>query len=221
MLRSRRSSDAVLVLGLGRFGGAVAQQLVDLGLEVLAVDADTARVQEWADRLTHVVQGDTTSEEVLRQVGAGEFGRAVVGIGDLEASILTVTALVDLGVGEVWAKALTPAHGRILERVGATSVVYPEHEMGRRVAHQVSGRAVDFFVVGGFALAEVHVDADLAGKALRETRLRSREGVSVLAHSKDGTSFDVVSADTVPALGDLLVVAGECGAVERFTAQHC
>lgn len=221
MLRARRSPDAVLVLGLGRFGSAVAQQLVELGLEVLAVDSDPVRVQDWADRLTYVVQGDTTSEDVLRQLGVDEFARAVVGIGDIEASILTVAALVDLGVREVWAKALTPAHGRILERVGARQVVRPEHEMGRRVAHQVSGRAVDFFVVGGFALAEVRVPAELAGRSLRESRLRTEQGVSVLAHSTDGRSFDVVSASTTPALGDLLVVAGRRADVERFTARLC
>lgn len=211
----------MLVLGLGRFGSAVAASLVDLGLEVLAVDADAGRVQEWAERLTHVVQGDSTDLAVLRQLGAAEFGRAVVGIGNLEASILTVTALRDAGVREIWAKALTTAHGRILDRVGAEHVVFPEHEMGERVAHQVSGRAVDFFVVGGFALAEVRVTDELAGRSLRETAVRSREGVSVLAHSTDGTDFDVVTADTVPSAGDLIVVAGRREDVERFTARHC
>lgn len=220
MLRSRRSAGAVLVLGLGRFGGAVADQLEQLGTEVLAVDDDLVRVQDWADRLTHVVQGDSTSAELLRQLGGDEFARAVVGIGDLESSILTVSALVDLGVGEVWAKALTTQHGRILERVGATHVVYPEHEMGRRVAHQVTGRAVDFFSTGQFAIAEVRVGEDLAGRPLRATQLRSRKGVSVLARSTDGAAFEVVSADTTPQAGDLLVVAGRRDDVEAFTARH-
>lgn len=222
MLRARRSSDTVLVLGLGRFGGAVAQQLVDLDLEVLAVDADAGRVQEWADRLTHVVQGDSTDPAVLTQLGAGEYSRAVVAIGDLEASILTVTALVDLGVPQIWAKALTSAHGRILERVGAHTVVFPEHEMGRRVGHQVSGRAVDFFRVGAFALAEVRVSPELAGGTLRERRLRTEHAVSVLALSGDGgATFDVAHADAELRAGDLLVVAGREQDVERFTARYC
>ncbi|MCA1680239.1 MAG: TrkA family potassium uptake protein, partial [Actinobacteria bacterium] len=123
--------NGILVLGLGRFGGAIAETLVKLGHEVLAVDVDHKIVQSYAGRLTHVVEADTTDEEALRQIGADEFDCAVVAIGThIEASILTTSVLVDLGVETIWAKAITVAHGRILERVGATRVVLPEHEMG-------------------------------------------------------------------------------------------
>lgn len=220
---SRRSApDAVLVVGLGRFGSAVAEQLVDLGLEVLAVDRDADRVQHWADRLTHVVQADATQAEVLEQLGAEEFDRAVVGIGDLEGSILTATALVDLGLREVWAKALTAQHGRILERVGVHHVVLPEHEMGQRVAHQVTGRMLEFLVVEGrFALSEVRVPERLAGRSLRESRLRDETGVSVLAIGRPGGDFAVATSDTVPQAGELLVVAGRRQDVEEFSASYC
>ena len=123
----------VLVIGLGRFGSAVAHELERLGFEVLGIDADAKLVQAHADVLTHVVQADTSDNvEVLLQLGAAEFDSAVVGIGsDVEASILTTAALVDVGIPNIWAKAVTASHGRILSRIGAHHVVYPEHEMGQ------------------------------------------------------------------------------------------
>ena len=125
------SEDAVVVIGLGRFGGAVALSLAELGHEVLGIDESADIVQSWADRLTHVVQADTTDSETLRRLGVREFSRAVVAIGtDIEASVLTVLALTDLGVPDIWAKALEPKHGRILERTGAHHVIYPEADIG-------------------------------------------------------------------------------------------
>ena len=116
----------VLVVGLGRFGAAVAQSLVRLGHEVLAVDERADIVQRFAGEFTHVVAADTTDTEALRQIGADQFTRAVVGIGtDIEASVMTVLSLVDLGITEVWAKAINAKHARILERVGATHIVRP------------------------------------------------------------------------------------------------
>ena len=150
------NQTGMLVLGLGRFGGAIATTLEELGYEVLAVDADPKIVQSYAGRLTHVVEADTTDEEALRQVGAADFNCAVVAIGThIEASILTTTVLLDLGVQTIWAKAISSPHARILERVGATRVVRPEHEMGERVAHLVAGRALNYIEFeDGFALVE-------------------------------------------------------------------
>ena len=137
--RKHRTSEAssIVVIGLGRFGTAVAQSLVQMGKEVLAIDEDFDLVQRWADELTHVVQADSTDEEALRQLGVGDFDRAVVAIGaDIEASVLTVLALAESGVADIWAKAITRKHGQILERVGAHHVVFPERSMGERVAHR-------------------------------------------------------------------------------------
>ena len=121
----------IVVIGLGRFGSSLAHTLVDMDYEVLGADFDEQIVQEHAGSLTHVVQADTTSERALRQIGAGDAVTAVVCIGtDIESSVLTTTALVDLGVRNVWAKAITTAHGRILHRVGAHRVVFPEAAMG-------------------------------------------------------------------------------------------
>ena len=146
MAKSAESPTApVLVIGLGRFGSSVAKSLVRLGHEVLAVDERPDIVQKFAGEFTHIVSADSTDTEALRQIGAEQFRRAVVGIGtDIEASVLTVLSLSDLGVAEIWAKAISGKHAAILERVGATHVVRPESDMGKRVAHLVTGTMTDY-----------------------------------------------------------------------------
>lgn len=210
--------EPVLVIGLGRFGGALAETLVSMGHEVLAVDSSPARVQRFAGQLTSVVEADSTSEEALRQVGAADFRSAVVAIGaDMEASILTVAVLVDLGIEHICAKAMTRAHGRILQRVGATKVVFPEHDMGERVAHMVSGRMIDYLELDdSYALAETSPPQGLVGRTMGEYGVRARHDVTVVCHKPAGGSFSTATADTRVQAGDLLVVAGACDAVERF-----
>lgn len=207
-----------MVLGLGRFGGSVAKELVRLGVEVLGVDASAELVQEFADDLTHVLQGDTTNEETLRQMGAGDFGIAVVGIGtDMEASILTTSALATIGVSKIWAKAVSEAHGRILERVGADHVVYPEHEMGQRVAHLVGGRIIDWFQLDPeFAMVETQVPSEAVGRTLADAQLRAKYGVTVVYIKPVGEAFTHATADTVLCEGDVLVVAGPTRKAEAF-----
>lgn len=212
------SGDQVLVVGLGRFGGGVAEELISLGFEVLGVDGDAGRVQSLADELTHVVQADTTTEEALRQLGAADFRIAVVGIGtDIEASILTTAALADIGVPNIWAKAVTAPHGRILERVGAHHVVFPEQEMGQRVAHLVGRRIIDWFQLDPeFAMVETEAPAELIGRSLSEVGLRGRYGVTVVCIKPVGQGFTYATADSVIAEGDVLVVAGPTEAAEAF-----
>jgi trk system potassium uptake protein TrkA len=217
-LASNVPDNGVLVVGLGRFGSALAETLVDLGHEVLGVDSDAENVQRNADLLTHVVEADGTDEEVMRQLGAGEFGRAVVGIGtDLEASVLTTSVLVDLGVPDIWAKAVTVPHGRILQRVGAHHVVFPEHDMGRRVAHLVTGRMIEFVQLDeGFALVELRPPAQIVGRSLADAQVRSRHKVTVVCIKPKGGSFTYATPETVPGPDDILVVAGETDRVEGF-----
>jgi trk system potassium uptake protein TrkA len=210
--------NGVLVVGLGRFGTALATTLMDLGHEVLGVDSDADNVQRNADLLTHVVEADATDEEVMRQLGAGEFGRAVVGIGtDLEASILTTAVLAGLQVPDIWAKAITAPHGRILERVGAHHVVYPEHDMGRRVAHLVTGRMIEFVQLDeGFALVELRPPRQIVGRSLGDAQVRNRYGITVVCIKPKGGSFTYATPDTVPGTDDILVVAGETDRVKGF-----
>jgi trk system potassium uptake protein len=208
----------VLVVGLGRFGSALAAELIAVGFEVLGVDGDGKRVQEMAAVLTHVVEADSTDPVVLRQLGVAEFSTAVVGIGtDIEASILTTAALADAGVDRIWAKAVSAAHGRILERVGAHTVVFPEHDMGTRVAHRLSGRVIDWFQLDEhFAMVETGAPARLLGKTLAEVGLRANYGVTVVAVKPAGEGFTYATADTVLREGDLLVVAGPPRQAEAF-----
>jgi trk system potassium uptake protein len=217
-LASNVPDNGVLVVGLGRFGTALATTLVELGHEVLGVDADAENVQRNADLLTHVVEADATDEDVMRQLGAGEFGRAVVGIGtDLEASILTTSVLAGLEVPDIWAKAITVPHGRILERVGAHHVVFPEHDMGRRVAHLVTGRMLEFVALDeGFALVKLKPPKQVVGRSLGDAQVRSRYGVTVVCIKPEGGSFTYATQETVPGPDDVLVVAGETDRVEGF-----
>ena len=211
-------ADAVLVVGLGRFGGSLARTLVGMGIEVLAVDADPRLVQKAADVLAHVVEADATDPATLRQLGAHEFDTAVVAIGsDVEASVLVTAALLDVGVRRVWAKAISDQHARILERVGANRVFRPESEMGERVAHLVSGRMLEYISLdAGFVLAELAAPRSLVGKALGEIGLRAKYRVTVVCIKHPGDSFTYAEASTVVQDGDLLVIAGAPADVDRF-----
>lgn len=214
------TGDSVVVVGLGRFGGSVANSLVRLGHDVLGIDENPELVQEWSERLTHVVQADATRSDVLRQLGVHEFAHAVVGIGnDIEASVLTVLALEDLGVADIWAKATTAKHGRILERTGAHHVIYPEAAMGERVAHLVTGKMIDFIEFDdGFAIAKTNAPVEAHGKTLSESALRSKYGVTVVGVKRHRADFTYAKADTIVEAGDILIVSGSTAVVEQFAA---
>jgi trk system potassium uptake protein TrkA len=215
--RPTQPSEEILVIGLGRFGGRLALELVELGHDVLGVDVDETIVQRYAPLLTKAISADTTSVDVLEQLRVTAFNHVVVGVGDVEASILTVAELVTLGVTDIWAKAVTESHRRILEKVGATHVVLPEHEMGRRVAHRVTGKVMDFIELDeAFALVETRIPAQLAGLTLRDANLRAEHGVTVVCVKPAGGSFTYATPETVLGEGTLLLVAGDTDRVERF-----
>jgi trk system potassium uptake protein TrkA len=210
----------VVVVGLGRFGGAVAESLTRLGHEVLAIEENLSLVQSWSDRLTHVVQADSSNIEALRQLGVADFQHAVVGIGsDIEASVLTVLALTELGVPDIWAKAVTTNHGKILEKTGAHHVVYPEAAMGERVAHLVTGKMIDFIEFDDdFAIVKTRPPREAVGKTLAESQLRSRHGVTVVGVKRPREDFTYAKPDTLVVEGDLLIISGPTQKVERFAA---
>ncbi|MFM2438817.1 MAG: hypothetical protein RLZ55_1642 [Actinomycetota bacterium] len=133
------AGDAVAVIGLGRFGSAVALGLMDAGVEVLGIDSDITIVDALADHLTFAAQADSTSTEALQQLAVPEFDKVVVGIGaNLSASVLTVSHLIDFGVPEVWAKAVSDDHARILRQLGLANVIQPEAEIGQQLAGQIA-----------------------------------------------------------------------------------
>jgi trk system potassium uptake protein TrkA len=208
----------VAVLGLGRFGHSLAMELMRRGWDVLGIDSNPGIVQKTGDEFTHVAAADCTDPQALEQLGLGQFSRAVVGIGtDLEASILATSNLVDAGVPNIWARATTRQHGQILERIGAHHVVLPEHEMGERVAHLVTGRMMDFIAFDSdYALIKTLAPTVVGGVPLGESLVRSKYGVTVVGIKRPGADFTHATAETVVQPGDVIIVTGKTRAVETF-----
>ncbi|GII03628.1 potassium channel family protein [Planobispora takensis] len=211
-------NDPVVVIGLGRFGSSLAAELVRRGTEVLAIDSRPKVVQSMAGKITHVVAADSTDPEALRQLGVPDFYRAVVAIGtDIEASILTTSLLVELEIEDIWAKAISREHGRILDRVGAHHVILPEHDMGERVAHLLNGRMLDYMEVdANYALVKTRPPRDYIGVPLGETNVRRKYGVTVVCVKGQEEEFTYAGADTVLGYGDVIIIAGKIKDVERF-----
>ena len=214
-----RNSSPVAVIGLGRFGKSLALELEEEGVEVLGIDNDTKVVQSLAGRLTHTVEADTTDEEAMRQLSVHEFDRAVIGIGnDLEASILSASVLLNCRVRHVWAKAISESHARILTQIGVHHVVRPEHDMGKRVAHLVRGRMLDYIEFDdGYAIVKTRPPQSLFGRALGESRPRSQFGITIVGVKRTGQDFTHATPDTVIEEGDLIIVSGPQDKVENFS----
>lgn len=216
------SPHAVAVIGLGRFGRALALELMAGGAEVLGIDAREEVVQSLDGALTHVVRADATQEEVLRQLSVHEFERVVVGIGtDIQSSILVTSLLLRFGTAGIWAKSVSEAHGTILRQLGVEHVVHPETEMGKRVAHLVRGSMQDYIEVdNGFALIKTTPPGRLLGRPLRDTGLRQEYGVTITAVRTTAGDWRYTTAETVLERGDVILVAGPIRKVERFS-QTC
>jgi trk system potassium uptake protein TrkA len=212
------SVDSVVVIGLGRFGGSVAQSLIRLGHDVMGIDQREDLVQFWGDRLTHAVQADSTNESVMLQLGVADFSHAIVAIGsDLAASLMTLMVLTELGIKDIWVKAKTPEHGQIAQRIGAHHVVYPEMDMGERVAHLITGRMMDFIEFeDGFAIAKIHAPADTHHRTLAEAHVRSRFGVTVVGVKRANEDFQHALPETRILPADLLIVSGPTKKIEQF-----
>lgn len=202
-----------LIIGLGRFGNAVARELAGLGQEVLAVDRDVDNVQRIADHVTQAIVGDAQDEAVLRSVGARNFDCCIVAVaGDMEASVLITVILKEMGAKYVVAKAQSAVHARVLERIGADRVVLPESEMGQRLAQRLARtNVVDFIGVSDdFSILEIHAPKSWIGQSLGHLNVRSRYLINVLAiRHGDGGRVDVTPAvDQVIGANDVLIVIG-------------
>ena len=210
----------VLVIGLGRFGAATAGQLDRLDREVLAVDGDEGLVQKWSERVTHAVQADARNIDALRQIGAQEFSIAVVAVGSsIEASVLITANLVDLKIPQIWAKAISQSHGKILSRIGANHVIYPEAEAGERVAHLVSGRMIDFIEFDDdFALVKMYPPKPIRGIRLADSQVRKKYGITVVGVKSPGKDFTYATPETVISNHDLIIVSGNSSDIERFAS---
>jgi trk system potassium uptake protein TrkA len=209
------------VIGMGRFGRSLAITLHRLGHQVLAIDKNEEALRAVADEVTHAVQLDSTDEEALRGVGITNFDAVVVAIGDfIEESILTTLLLTELGCEKIVAKAVDDRQGKVLERVGAHLVVYPERDMGIRIAHTLAAPGVlDYLELSPtFSIEELSIPESMTGRTLGQLDLKSRFGVSVLLIRRDGQLMISPSPETRLQTGDVLVVVGENRQLSRLEA---
>ncbi|HDP36486.1 MAG TPA: TrkA family potassium uptake protein [Candidatus Atribacteria bacterium] len=201
-----------IVLGLGRFGSSVATTLVELGHEVLGVDNDEERVNELKDKITQAVQADITDERVLKELGVKNFDTAIVGIGsDLETSILVTMMLKEMGVKYIIAKAQNNLHAKVLEKIGVDKIVFPERDMGRRIASNlITPNIKDYIELEpDYSIIEIEPLPEFVDKTLSELDLQNKYGISILA-IKRGNSFNISPrAKDVIKKGDFLIVIGE------------
>ena len=208
------------VIGLGRFGESLVRTLVSMGCQVLAVDSREEKVEEIAAVATRAVQADATDEAVLRELGLRNFDVAVVAIGeDLQASILVTVMLKELGVKYVVAKAINELHGRVLEKVGADKVIYPERDMGVRLAHQlVAKNVLDYIELSpDYGIEEIVAPPGLVNKTLGQLNLRARLGVMVMALKRPPDQVIVApGANDLIREGDVLVLVGKRSALRHL-----
>jgi trk system potassium uptake protein TrkA len=209
----------VAVLGLGRFGQAVARELTRLGHDVLAIDQEEKVVQDIADEVTHAVQADITDPEALEALGLTDFDTAIVAVsGSIEASIMATVLLSRLGVRRLISKAAHDLHGSILGQVGATRVVYPERETGYRVAHSFHASGVQDYldVAPGYGIARVEVAEGWVAKTIGELDLRRSCNLTVIAVTREGRVILHPASSEAMRPGDLLIVAGLDEDLERL-----
>lgn len=209
------------IIGLGRFGGSICRTLVESGQEVLAIDSNEERVNEYMNIATHAVVGNAQDESTLRSLGIRNFDHVIVAIGgDIQASILVTLMVKEMGVPNVLAKAQNEYHAKVLERVGADRVVHPERDMGVRIAHNlVSRNILDFIELSEeFSLAEIKVsNPKFFNKSLIEVNFRQRFGLTVVAIRRaDGQVVVSPPANEIVCENDNLLVIGSTVNVDNL-----
>lgn len=210
------------VIGLGRFGGSICQELSREGMEVLAIDRDEEKVNQFKHTASHAVIADSTDETTLKELGIKNIDHVIVAIGDnIQASILTTVVLVELGVQRITVKAQNDYHAKILHKIGAHQVVHPERDMGRRIAHSIiSNNIVDYLELSDdHSIVEVKAGKKMTGKSIIELDIRAKFGCTVVA-IKQGRDINVSpTPDDILTEDDILVVVGADKDIARFERQ--
>ena len=212
----KKQKQSFVVLGLGRFGSSVARSLCELGHEVLAVDRDEKLVEAIAPDVTQAVQANAVDEDALVELGVQNFDAAIVAIGtDIRASILATVLLKEAGVPKILAKAVDDLHARVLYKVGADRVIFPERDMGQRVARSlVAPNILDLMALSDDdQIAELTLPTDWADKTIVELNIRRNFGVSVLGIHRGGKFLTSPGAETMLMAGDVLLVMGKKEAI--------
>lgn len=201
----------IVVIGLGRFGAAVGRALYEQGHDVLGIDRDEERVQELLPQLTHAARADASDRAALAELAVGDFDSAIIGIADnMEASLLATMAVKDLGVRFIVAKAESEQHARILTRIGADEVVFPERDMGFRLSRRfATPTIVDHLeIVPGFGIWKLTPDSKLVGRSIAEAGLAERDGLTLLGIARGSSVRLYPAGDDQILAGDFLVIAG-------------
>lgn len=217
--KHRINIPPVTVIGLGRFGSALAQELIDNGVEVQGIDEHEKVIAEHSAVLTEAAMADTTDIEALKQLGVHDVERVVLAIGsDLEASILTASHLVEMGIPDIWAKADSTAHARILTQLGVHHVVHPERDTGRRVAHLLGGKFQDFAVFDkSYGMIKMAPPSSLCSREIDAERLWNQHHVAIVSvHTKDGGWAPFLPHHPL-STEDLIIVAGNPENLEKFS----
>ncbi|MDU2065782.1 MAG: TrkA family potassium uptake protein [Sporomusaceae bacterium] len=211
------------VIGLGRFGIGVATTLAAAGYEVLVIDSEEERIQKISELFTHAVVADTTDEAALKSLGIRNFDIVIVAIGhNIEASVMTVLLLKELGAPYIVAKADSAIHGKMLEKVGADRVVFPERDMGQRIAHNlVSTNVIDYFEVApDLGIIEVAVPENLINSNLIEADLRSRYKITIIAIRRGAEMLLSPDPNEAFLQGDGLILVGDSSGIQRFESEY-
>jgi trk system potassium uptake protein len=210
------------VIGLGRFGGSMCKALSDQGMEVLAIDIDEDRVNEFSNIVTHAVIADSTDEGVLKSLGIRNFQHVVVAIGDnLQSSILTTLILKEIGVEKITVKAQNDYHEKVLRKIGADKIIHPERDMGVRIAHQiVSNNVLDYLELSDeHSIVELVATKKMDGKSLIELDIRARFGCNVVAVKRGKDIYVSPQANQSIRQGDVLIVIGRDKDINRLEKQ--
>lgn len=207
------------VIGLGRFGGSICKELSIEGKQVLAIDKDESKVNEYKNIASHAVILDSSDEESLKEIGIKNFEHVIVAIGEnIQASILTTVILTDLGIKNITVKAQNDYHEKILRKLGVDRVVHPERDMGRRIAHNIiSNNILDYLELSDdHSIVEVKAGRRMIGKSLINLDIRAKFGCNVVA-IKNGKMIDVSPSADQPIEGDdILIVIGADEDLNRF-----
>lgn len=207
------------VIGMGRFGSSVALSLFKLGYDVLAIDKNEARIQAISSVVTHAVQANSTEEEALRAIGIRNMDVVVVAIGqDIQSSILTTLILKDMGIHTIVVKAQNELHGKVLKKIGADKIIFPERDMGNRVAHHlISPNILEYIELSDdYSIVEIKASAKMVGRSLRELDIRAKHGCNVMG-IKTGEKMNIApQAEDKIEHSDILVVIGKNDDINNF-----
>lgn len=207
------------VIGLGRFGGALVEEFSRLGVEVLAIDKDEDRVEKYREYATYAAQANAIDENMLKQLGIRNIDHAIISFGDdIEASVLTTLLLKEMGIKQVWVKATSIYHQKVLEKIGADKVIHPERDMAIKIAnHVVSEKIIEYIELSkDHSIVEIIATSKLDNKTITALDVRARYGCIIIGIQRGDEMIVAPAAEEIVYKGDILIVMGHNDHIQRF-----